>query len=66
MELSHKEYGIIEYLARNKSYPKSKMDILESVWGMREAELAMDSVTLEAHISTIRKKLGKSIITTLK
>ena len=66
VELSHKEYGIIEYLSRNKSYPKSKMDILEAVWGMREAELAMDSVTLEAHISTIRKKLGKSIITTLK
>ncbi len=66
VELSHKEYGIIEYLTRNKSYPKSKMEILEAVWGMREAELAMNSVTLEAHISTIRKKLGKSIITTLK
>jgi DNA-binding response OmpR family regulator len=66
MELSHKEYGIIEYLARHKTYPKSKMDILEAVWGMREAELAMDSVTLEAHISTIRRKLGKSIITTIK
>jgi two-component system, OmpR family, response regulator len=66
VELSHKEYGIIEYLTRNKSYPKSKIEILEAVWGMREAELAMNSVTLEAHISTIRKKLGKSIITTLK
>ena len=66
VELSHKEYGIIEYLARYKSYPKSKMDILEAVWWLREAELAMNSVTLEAHISTIRKKLWKSIITTLK
>ncbi len=66
MEVSHKEYGIIEYLSRNKWYPKSKLEILEAVWGMREAELAMDSVTLEAHISTIRKKLWKSIITTLK
>lgn len=66
VDLSHKEYGIIEYLARNLGYPKSKMEILEAVWWMREAELAMDSVTLEAHISTIRKKLWKSIITTLK
>lgn len=66
MELSHKEYGIVEYLARNIGYPKSKMEILEAVWWLREAELAMDSVTLEAHISTIRKKLWKSIITTLK
>lgn len=66
IELSHKEYWIIEYLARNIGYPKSKMEILEAVWWLREAELAMDSVTLEAHISTIRKKLWKSIITTLK
>lgn len=57
MELSNKEYGIIEYLSRNIGYPKSKLEILEAVWGMREAELAMNSVTLEAHISTIRKKL---------
>lgn len=66
VELSNKEYGIIEYLCRNKSYPKSKIDILEAVWWLREAELAMDSVTLEAHISTIRKKLWKSVITTIK
>lgn len=66
MELTTKEYAIIEYLARNKWYPKSKMDILEAVWWMREAELAMDSVTLEAHISTIRKKLWKNIIQTIK
>jgi DNA-binding response OmpR family regulator len=59
VELSHKEYGIIEYLSRNKTYPKSKLEILEAVWGIREAELAMDSVTLEVHISAIRKRLGK-------
>jgi DNA-binding response OmpR family regulator len=66
VELSNKEFGIIEYLCRNKWYPKSKIDILEAVWWLKEAELAMDSVTLEAHISTIRKKLWKSVITTLK
>jgi DNA-binding response OmpR family regulator len=66
VELTNKEYGIIEYLVRNKTYSKSKLEILEAVWWMREAELAMNSVTLEAHISTIRKKLWKSIITTRK
>ena len=66
VEISPKEYGIIEYLVRNKTYPKTKLEILEAVWWIREAELAMNSVTLEAHISTIRKKLWKSIITTRK
>ncbi len=66
VEVTPKEFGIIEYLVRNMSYPKSKLEILEAVWWMREAQLAMNSITLEAHISTIRKKLWKSIITTLK
>ncbi len=66
LEITGKEYGIIEFLARNKWYPKNKTEILEAVWGMKEAELAMDSVTLEAHISSLRKKLGKSVIETLK
>lgn len=66
MELSNKEYGILEFLCRNKSFPKNKVEILEAVWWLREAELAMNSVTLEAHISTIRKKLGKSTIVTIK
>ncbi len=65
-EITGKEYGIIEYLVRNKWYPKSKSDILEAVWWLREAELAMNSITVEAHISTIRKKLGKWVIETMK
>ncbi len=64
--LSNKEYWIVEYLARNKGYPKNKSDILEAVWWLKEAELAMNSITLEAHISTIRKKIGKHIIETMK
>ncbi|MDD2693929.1 MAG: response regulator transcription factor [Candidatus Gracilibacteria bacterium] len=66
IEISNKEYGILEYLGRNKGYPKSKSDILEAVWGIRERDLGFDSVTLEAHISTIRKKLSKDIIQTIK
>ena len=66
IEISNKEFGILEFLARNKWYPKSKSDILEAVWGIREQSLDFESVTLEAHISMIRKKLGKDIIQTLK
>lgn len=66
VEVSNKEYGILEYLGRNTWYPKSKTDILEAVWWIREAWLDYDSITVEAHISTIRKKLGKDIIQTLK
>lgn len=66
VDIKGKEYQILEFLARNKWYPKNKSEILEAVWGLREAELAMDSVTLEAHISTIRKKLWKHIIETMK
>ena len=66
IHLTTKAYGIIEFLARNKWYPKTKMEILDAVWGMKEAELAMNSITLEAHISMIRNKLGKSIIETMK
>ncbi len=65
-EVSNKEYGILEYLGRNKGYPKSKTDILEAVWWIRERDLGLNSVTLEAHISMIRKKLWKDIIHTIK
>lgn len=57
VDLTSKEYAILEFLARHKGFPKTKTDILEAVWGMRESELNADSITLEVHISSIRKKL---------
>lgn len=33
---------------------------------MREAELNFDSITLEVHISSLRKKLGRDVIVTVK
>lgn len=66
MELWNKEYLIIEFLSINKGYPKSKIQILEQVWWEAEENLELSSTTLEAHISTIRKKLGKDFIKTLK
>ncbi len=66
LELSNKEYLIIEFLAKNKGFPKTKVQILENVWWEAEENLELSSTTLEAHISWIRKKLGKNFIKTIK
>ena len=62
----NKHFLIIEFLARNKGIIKSKNEILEKVWWEAEENLDLSSTTLEAHISVIRKKLGKDFIKTIK
>lgn len=64
--LWNKEYMILEYLFLNQTYPKSKISILEHVWWEQEENLDLWSVTLEAHISFLRKKLWKDLIKTIK
>jgi len=64
IDLSAKEYKIIAYLSENRSMSKTKDDILQAVWGEREESLPLGSTTLEAHISSVRKKLGKDFIKT--
>lgn len=66
IDLGNKEYMILEFLFLNQSYPKSKISILEHVWWEQEENLDLWSVTLEAHISFLRKKLWKDIIKTIK
>lgn len=66
IELSNKEYLIVEFLSINRWYPKSKVQILEHVWWEQEENLNLSSVTLEAHISVIRKKISKTFIKTIK
>lgn len=66
IEMGNKEFLIVEFLAKNKGIPKSKSDIFEFAWGEREENLNFDSITLEVHISYIRKKLGKDFIKTIK
>lgn len=66
IELSNKEYLIVEFLSINRWYPKSKVQILEHVWWEQEENLNLSSVTLEVHISVIRKKISKTFIKTIK
>ncbi len=66
LEIWNKEYLIIELLALNKWYPQSKVTLLEKVWGEQEENLNLNSTTLEAHISVLRKKIWKSFIKTIK
>jgi DNA-binding response OmpR family regulator len=66
VEVGNKEFLIIEFLAKNRGFPKSKSEIFEFAWGEREESLNFDSITLEVHISYIRKKLGRDFIKTIK
>lgn len=66
LELWNKQYLIIEFLAINRGFPKSKVAILEKVWWELEENLDLSSTTLEAHISGLRKKIGKNFIKTIK
>lgn len=65
-DLPAKEWGVFEFLAKNRGVPKNKSEILEAVWGETEESLGFDSVTLEAHVSSLRKKLGKDLIRTIR
>ncbi len=66
VELGNKEFRIIEFLVLNRWLPKNKIQILEHVWWEQEERLDLGSVTLEAHISYIRRKLWKDFIKTIK
>lgn len=66
IEFPRKQYLIIEFLAQNIWITKNKTEILEKVWWELEENLNIDSITLEAHIYNIRKKLWKNFIKTVK
>lgn len=61
-----KQYLIIEFLSKNFWYPQTKLKIMEYVWWEAEENLEIDSTTLESHIYSIRKKLWKNFIKTIK
>ena len=64
IELSAKEFDLLQYLIQNRGTPVNRQEILEKVWG--EFDAYAFSRTIDVHISTLRKKLGKDFIETRK
>lgn len=56
LELTSKEYRILELLLKNQSKLFSKVNLFESVWN--EPYFAEDN-TLKVHMSNIRNKIKK-------
>jgi DNA-binding response OmpR family regulator len=63
IDLSPKEYALLEFLLRNQGIVQDRPRIIEHVWGGRD-EL-MFSQTVDVHIAYLRRKLGKDVIETV-
>jgi DNA-binding response OmpR family regulator len=63
IELSPKEYALLEYLMRNKGMVQERTALLDHVWG--HGDELMFSNTVDVHIAFLRRKLGKSAIQTI-
>ncbi len=67
IQLAPREYALLEYLCLNKCQAKTRMEILEHVWGEYMNEF---SNTVDVHIRYLRKKIDegfkKKLIKTVK
>ena len=63
VSLAPREYDLLEHLLRNKGVVQDRLTLLDNVWG--ESEDLMFSQTVDVHISYLRRKLGKALITTV-
>jgi two-component system, OmpR family, response regulator len=63
--LNNKEFGILEYLIRNKGKVVTSEDLLEHVW---DNEIDLFTQTLRTHMKTLRKKIDpeKKLILTIR
>ena len=64
IKLSLKEFQILELLIRNKGIALSRLDIIEEIWGW-DAGFEEDG-KLDVYLSTIRRKIWKDMIETIK
>jgi two-component system, OmpR family, response regulator len=63
IELSPKEFALLEFLVSRKGLAQDRTQILSHVWGDRDDLLF--SQTVDVHIAYLRRKLGKDIIRTV-
>lgn len=66
IKFPYKQYLIVEFLMKNKWFPQKKINLMEYVWWEAEENLEFNSTTLESHIYSIRNKLWKDFIKTIK
>ncbi|MDR2541454.1 MAG: winged helix-turn-helix domain-containing protein [Candidatus Peribacteria bacterium] len=64
IHLTLKEFQILELLIQNKGRTLSRTDIITELWG-DDAIWEADN-KLDVYISTLRRKLDKNLITTIK
>ncbi len=53
---SRRELDILQYLQRNRQRPVSREELLEQVWGYRQAD-AIETRTVDIHIAKLRRKI---------
>jgi DNA-binding response OmpR family regulator len=63
VSLAPREFALLEHLLRNKGVVQDRLTLLEQVWG--ESDDLLFSQTVDVHISYLRRKLGKALITTV-
>ena len=61
--LAPREFALLEHLLRNKGVVQDRLTLLEQVWG--ETDDLLFSQTVDVHVSYLRRKLGKTLITTV-
>jgi DNA-binding response OmpR family regulator len=61
--LAPREYALLEFLALNRGVAKSRLEIIELVWG--EYDELMFSQTVDVHVAYLRRKLGRDVIVTV-
>lgn len=59
IELTKKEYGILEYLVLNKKRIISTEELIEHVW---ESDVDPFISSIKVHLNSLRKKIGDDII----
>jgi DNA-binding response OmpR family regulator len=65
VKLNNKEFGILEYLIRNRGKPVNAEELLEHVW---DEEIDIFTQTVRTNIKTLRQKIDpkKKIISTIR
>jgi two-component system alkaline phosphatase synthesis response regulator PhoP len=64
VELTQREFDLLEYLLRRAGHVVSRDELLQAVWGFLSPG---ETRTVEVHIAQLRKKLGEpSLIRTVR